>query len=178
MEGGLGAPSTELHRRAILFLVPDPSAPVRLASAATALMRFAGRASGATGLGAQSGAVWSTLAELRTASPSRLGELAERVRVTQPTMTGIVARLDEAGWIRRVHDAGDGRAWLIEGTPAGFDALAEHRLRLEAALAPLFEDLDEDDRLALERAATLVEARVARIAGTPVPSSPEKGFTQ
>ncbi|WP_153038828.1 MarR family winged helix-turn-helix transcriptional regulator, partial [Rathayibacter tanaceti] len=155
--------------------MPDSSAPVRLASAATALTRFAGRSSGATGLGAQSGAVWSTLAELRTASPVRLGELAERVRVTQPTMTGIIARLDEADWIRRVHDTSDGRAWLIEGTTAGFDALREHRLRLEAALAPLFDDLDADDRRALERAAAIVEARVARIAGAPFPSSPEKG---
>ncbi|ROQ50549.1 DNA-binding MarR family transcriptional regulator [Rathayibacter sp. PhB152] len=147
--------------------VLEPSAPVRLASAATALARYAGRSSGATGLGAQSGAVWSTLAELRTASPIRLGELAERVRVTQPTMTGIIARLDEAGWIRRVHDESDGRAWLIEGTEAGAAALAEHRLRLDTALAPLFDDLDDDDRRALERAASLVEERVLRVAGSP-----------
>ena len=155
--------------------VPDSSAPVRLASAATALARFAGRSSGATGLGAQSGAVWSTLAELRTSPPVRLGELAERVRVTQPTMTGIIARLDEAGWIRRVHDEHDGRAWLIEGTAEGFTALGEHRLRLESALAPLFDDLDDDDRRALERAASIIESRVARTS-SPSPS-PEKGPT-
>ena len=143
--------------------VPTLSAPVRLASAATALARYAGRSSGATGLGAQSGAVWSTLAELRTSSPLRLGELAERVRVTQPTMTGLIARLDEAGWIRRVHDESDGRAWLIEATDAGLTALGEHRLRLDSALAPLFDDLDDDDRRVLERAAALVEERVRRI---------------
>ncbi|MBF4461347.1 MULTISPECIES: MarR family winged helix-turn-helix transcriptional regulator [unclassified Rathayibacter] len=154
--------------------MPDSSAPVRLASAATALTRFAGRSSGATGLGAQAGAVWTTLAELRTSSPARLGELAERVRVTQPTMTGIIARLDEAGWIRRVHDENDGRAWLIEGTAAGFTALGEHRLRLESALAPLFDDLDDDEHQTIERAAAIVEARVARITGTS-PTSPQKG---
>lgn len=152
--------------------MPDSSAPVRLASAATALARYAGRSSGATGLGAQSGAVWSTLAELRTASPLRLGELAERVRVTQPTMTGIIARLDEAGWIRRVHDESDGRAWLIEGTEAGSAALREHRLRLETALAPLFDDLDADDRRALDRAAAIVETRVAQIAASSPTASP------
>ncbi|MCJ1695691.1 MarR family transcriptional regulator [Rathayibacter caricis] len=143
--------------------MPTPSAPARLASAATALARYAGRSSGATGLGAQSGAVWSTLAELRTSSLLRLGELAERVRVTQPTMTGLIARLDEAGWIRRVHDESDGRAWLIEATDAGLTALGEHRLRLDSALAPLFDDLDDDDRRVLERAAALVEERVRRI---------------
>lgn len=153
--------------------VPDSSAPVRLASAATALARFAGRSSGATGLGAQSGAVWSTLAELRTSPPVRLGELAERVRVTQPTMTGLIARLDETGWIRRVHDENDGRAWLIEGTAEGFAALGEHRLRLESALAPLFDGLDDDEHRALERAASIIESRVARTRSP----SPEKGPT-
>lgn len=87
-------------------------------------------------------------------------------------MTSIIARLDEADWIRRVRDDSDGRAWLIEGTAAGFTALSEHRLRLERALAPLFEDLDDDERHTIERAAAIIEARIARIAGATNPQAP------
>ncbi|WP_414171242.1 MarR family winged helix-turn-helix transcriptional regulator [Clavibacter tessellarius] len=49
----------------------------------------------------------------------RLGVLAERSRVAQPTTTKIVRSLVAQGWIAQVTDPSDARATLLEITPAG-----------------------------------------------------------
>ncbi|CAD6006989.1 MarR family winged helix-turn-helix transcriptional regulator [Agreia sp. COWG] len=135
------------------------SAPARLVSVANLLGRHASRAAG----GSQAAAVWHTLIELQRIQPQRLGDLAVAVRVTQPTMTGIVSRLEELGWLQRVRDKRDGRVWLIEGTPAGFDALSTWGARIDAILDPLFSDLHDDERAALAKAVEIIEGRLRRL---------------
>ena len=116
--------------------------------------------------GASSPAVWRTLSVLVSwPGGMRLGVLAERSRVAQPTTTKIVRALVAQGWIAQVTDPSDARATLLEITTAGEAALADWRDRLATALVPRFADLPADDVAALARAVELIMARVDAPAG-------------
>ncbi|GAA2038523.1 MarR family transcriptional regulator [Agromyces tropicus] len=110
----------------------------------------------------ESPAVWRTLSVLRDHGPLRLGELARASRVSQPTMTKLVHSLDERGWIRRIADREDARAWLISIDPTGLAALAAWRTELAETLAPRFADLDGAELDALARAADVIRERLER----------------
>jgi DNA-binding MarR family transcriptional regulator len=128
-------------------------------SVTSQLGRYASRAAGAS----HAAALWHTLIELQRQHPQRLGELAVAARVTQPTMTGIVSRLDELGWIERVRDADDGRVSLIDATAEGLAALENWRTRIDETMAPLFDDLSEEESAALSLAVDLIEGRLRRL---------------
>jgi DNA-binding MarR family transcriptional regulator len=53
----------------------------------------------------------------------RLGELRSAVRLTQPSLSRAVARLDRNGWLRRAGAPGDGRGVQVCITEAGRDVL-------------------------------------------------------
>src|SRR5919205_2505561 len=55
--------------------------------------------------------------------PRRITELAELEGLAQPTVTLLVGRLEERGWVSRRRDPDDGRAVLVTGTDAGREAL-------------------------------------------------------
>ena len=50
---------------------------------------------------------------------TRLTELADRARMTHPSMSELVTGLQRLGYVERVPDPGDGRARLVRMTPAG-----------------------------------------------------------
>lgn len=120
------------------------------------LTRLAARATGNT----ESPAVWTALSVLTTHGPLRLGELAAHCRVSQPTMTKMVRNLVEAGWVERLAEREDARAWRLEITATGSGILAERRAELSAALLPLFGDLSAHDVAALRRAVQIIGSRV------------------
>ena len=61
----------------------------------------------------------------RTPDPGvRLGELCSAVRLTQPSLSRAVARLERHGWLRRAGAPGDGRGVMITMTAAGREVLA------------------------------------------------------
>ena len=122
------------------------------------LTRLAASVTGST----ESPAVWRTLAVLRDLGPMRLGELARVSRVSQPTMTKLVHTLDERGWIRRIVDARDSRAWLISADPTGLAALDAWREELAAALEPTFADLADAELATLAAAVDIVRGRLER----------------
>src|SRR4051812_2703143 len=66
--------------------------------------------------------------------PWRITELAEREGLAQPTMTLLVKRLEERGWVQRERDAADGRVVLVSLTAAGTAALEETRAGYRAVL--------------------------------------------
>lgn len=123
------------------------------------LSRVAARATGET----TSPAAWRTLAVLSNAGPLRLGELAASSRVSQPTMTKIAANLNELGWIVRIPDETDARAWQIDIAPEGKEALADWRRRLGDALAPYFEDMDDEEERALRHSVEIISERIQRL---------------
>jgi DNA-binding MarR family transcriptional regulator len=54
----------------------------------------------------------------------RLGELCSAVRLTQPSLSRAVARLERHGWLRRAGAPGDGRGVMVTLTAAGREVLA------------------------------------------------------
>jgi DNA-binding MarR family transcriptional regulator len=69
-----------------------------------------------------------------SAGPRRVTDLAEVEGLAQPTMTLIVKRMEQRGWLARERDAADGRAVVISLTDEGATVLAELRADYRAAL--------------------------------------------
>jgi DNA-binding MarR family transcriptional regulator len=55
----------------------------------------------------------------------RQGELRSAVRLTQPSLSRAVARLERNGWLRRAGAPGDGRGILVSLTGTGRDVLRQ-----------------------------------------------------
>jgi DNA-binding MarR family transcriptional regulator len=88
-----------------------------------------------------------------TDGPRRITELAEAEGVAQPTMTLLVKRLQERGWVERQGMPDDGRVVLVSITEAG--GAAQRRFRAQF-LAAMRSDLREqsDEQLQALSAAT------------------------
>jgi DNA-binding MarR family transcriptional regulator len=85
-----------------------------------------------------------TLARLDAEGPMRITNLATAEAVTQPTMTGLVSRLEEAGFVRRTPDADDARAVRVAITSAGRKQLDTARSARAAVLRTRLDALDPD----------------------------------
>lgn len=99
----------------------------------------------------------SALASIESHGPVTPSELASCERVQRPTITRVLARLDELKLIDRAADPADGRSTLITATPAGLAVLHDLRTRRDAFLASRLSRLSPEDRAALDRAAVLLE---------------------
>ncbi|MGC4960506.1 MarR family transcriptional regulator [Gordonia sp. DT218] len=91
-------------------------------------------------------------------APIRLSELAERESVTAPTMSRIVAALEEQGFVERTPDPDDGRARLLNPTPAGVELIANARTERARVLAEALDALDDDDRSTVGRGLMILAA--------------------
>jgi DNA-binding MarR family transcriptional regulator len=94
----------------------------------------------------------ATLATLERSGPSRLTVLAIREGVTQPAMTQLITRLEDAGQVRRTADPTDGRVVLVAITDEGRATLASRRARRAEKLAVILAQLTPDHRAALTAA--------------------------
>jgi DNA-binding MarR family transcriptional regulator len=103
----------------------------------------------------------AALSTIERHGPLTPGEVATRERIQRPTATRVLARLEEQGLIDRMPDVRDGRSSLLTASTAGRDLLAELRTRKTAFLAARIEDLDDEDRATLERAAGILERMLA-----------------
>jgi DNA-binding MarR family transcriptional regulator len=103
----------------------------------------------------------AALSTIERHGPLTPGEVATRERIQRPTATRVLARLEEQGLIDRMPDVRDGRSSLLTASTAGRDLLAELRTRKTAFLAARIEDLDDEDRATLERAADILERMLA-----------------
>ena len=97
--------------------------------------------------------VLGTLARCGQATP---GELARREHVQPPSMTRIVAMLEEKGLVRREPHPDDRRQVVVSSTEQAEAILAESRRRRNAWLAELASGLDEDEWAALRAAAPVL----------------------
>ncbi|HEU0256509.1 MAG TPA: MarR family transcriptional regulator [Microbacteriaceae bacterium] len=125
------------------------------------MARLAAHVSGST----ESPASWRTLSVLQAYGPMRLGELAERSRVSQPTMTKLVRGLVDRGRARRLADSDDARAWQIGITADGDEALEGWRHTIGTALAPLFADITDEELRTLQEGVRIVSAGERRADG-------------
>ena len=86
------------------------------------------------------GSVLSTL----SAAPQRITALAEAENLAQPTVTILVKRLEERGWIEREKDPDDGRVVLVSLTAAGREALESFREQYRALLRDYMAGLSDE----------------------------------
>ena len=85
------------------------------------------------------------------------GELAEHEKVQPPSMTRVIAVLEERGLVRREPHATDRRQVVLTVTEEGRDVVQRVRRRREAWLAQRLQELTPDERQILRAAAPILE---------------------
>lgn len=91
----------------------------------------------------------SAVATIANCGPLTLGRLAEIERVQPPTVTRVVARLEEEGLVAREPDAHDKRVSRMSVTPEGRRLIERARNRKNAYLAKQLRKLSPDEIVAL-----------------------------
>ncbi|HLW16852.1 MAG TPA: MarR family transcriptional regulator [Actinomycetota bacterium] len=99
----------------------------------------------------------SALVSVERDGPVTHGELAALESVQPPTMTRIVAALEEQGLVEREADPADRRVSRLDITAAGRKLLEKNRSRKTAYLASRMRGLGADELEVLERAVALLE---------------------
>ena len=103
----------------------------------------------------------SALTSLQLAGALTPRELAETERVQPPTMTRIVAKLEERGLVQRTPHPTDGRQVILATTEAGAAVLAQVQRARDAWLTRRLAELGPEERETLRRAAEILQ-RLAR----------------
>jgi DNA-binding MarR family transcriptional regulator len=103
--------------------------------------------------------VLATLARCGSASP---GELARKEHVQPPSMTRIVAMLEEKGLVRREPHPDDRRQVVVSSTEQAESILDQSRAKRDAWLADLAGELSEEEWAVLRAAAPVLE-RLAQL---------------
>lgn len=96
------------------------------------------------------------LAALEREPGLRIGELAAREGIRQPSMSQAMKRLVNDGYAARHTADDDARATALTITDAGREALHNYRTAAAEALAPVFETLKPEDVATLKRTAELL----------------------
>jgi DNA-binding MarR family transcriptional regulator len=87
--------------------------------------------------------------------PMTVGELAKAEGMKPPSMTQIVQRMEEAGWVRR--PAGSTRGSTVEATDAGLALIEQANAQRNAMIAARLAGLSPDDRAILEAALPVLD---------------------
>ena len=103
----------------------------------------------------------SALAVVHVQGPLTLGALAQLEGIAPPTVTKIVAKLQDQGLVERSTDPSDRRVSRVVTTDEGEQLLARSRARKTAWLAARLGDLPSDDLLVLQRASHIIETLLA-----------------
>ena len=99
----------------------------------------------------------SALTSLNLAGALTPRELADVERVQPPTMTKIVAKLEERGLVQRTPHPTDGRQVILAATEGGRAVLDQFERARNEWLATRLADLTEDERETLRRAADILQ---------------------
>ena len=104
----------------------------------------------------------STLAALERLGPSTPSELAEAEKVQPPSMTRILASLEDKQLVVRTPHPTDRRQVVVAATDDARGLLRADRRRREAWLSRQLAELSQEDREALRTAAAVID----RLAGS------------
>ncbi len=99
----------------------------------------------------------ATLGTIERHGPMTPREVADHERVQPPSMTRVLAVLEERGLIDRVAHPSDGRQQLVSLAGNGKALLREDRQRREAWLALRLRELSADEREILHTAAPIID---------------------
>jgi len=137
----------------------DPTTP-ELATEASELriatFRLARRLRAQRAIDTMSDGQFAVLATLKMYGPHTLGELAERERVSAPSMNRTVNCLEESGWLTRTPDEVDRRKVNIALTGEGLDVVEETVRRRDAWLESAIAALPDAKRAILRQAAGIM----------------------
>ena len=106
----------------------------------------------------------AVLADLRMNGRRTISTLAERERVTAPSMTSIVNGLEEQGYVARTPDEDDRRRVQVDITTAGVEIVVETIRRRDVLLADMLREVDytEEELATLREASALMRRVVER----------------
>jgi DNA-binding MarR family transcriptional regulator len=99
----------------------------------------------------------SAMANIEFRQPVTLGQLAEAERVTPPTMSKIVGRLEDARLVTRTADSEDKRIQRLSLSREGAKLIARNRSRKNAYLARKLRKLEPEEVAKLEAAVEVIE---------------------
>ncbi|MFD1146410.1 MarR family winged helix-turn-helix transcriptional regulator [Saccharothrix hoggarensis] len=99
----------------------------------------------------------SALSTLHKCGPLTPGELAAKEGVQPPSMTRVIAALEEYGFATRRPHPTDGRQAIVELSEAGFAYINEEVSAREAWLDKRLAELTPEERGVLSRAAEIID---------------------
>lgn len=105
---------------------------------------------------------FAVLAALSVHGPHTLGDLADRERVSAPSMNRTVNCLEESGYLSRTADENDRRKVNIALTDAGRTVVEETVRRRDSWLEEALADLTDAQRATLHEAAAIMQEVAAR----------------
>ncbi|WP_257007703.1 MarR family winged helix-turn-helix transcriptional regulator [Brachybacterium alimentarium] len=126
--------------------------PQHLPLVCSQFSRLAARRS-EVGVGAVS---WRVVSTIERHGPLRLSEIADRERVSRPTATTVIQRLEEEGLVQREGDPTDSRSSLVTTTEQGSAQLAAWRRQLAVGVGGLLAPLPAEGLATLDRAAEIL----------------------
>lgn len=138
--------------------MPTAVSPSLASELRLVIARLARRVRQQGGTGGLSPSQLSALSSIEQAGAIRLGDLAGRESVSAPTMSRIVASLEDHGLVVRTPDALDRRAAQLSLTAAGRTRLKRIRSERTALLQRRVDALDTDDRRRLVEALPVLAA--------------------
>jgi len=99
----------------------------------------------------------AALATIENHGPLTPSRLADVERIKRPTVTRVLARLEQEGLVERSADPSDGRSTLVSTTKDGRALLKRLRSRKNAYLARRLRELPAEDVEVLARSAEVLE---------------------
>ncbi|MEI9908065.1 MAG: MarR family transcriptional regulator [Actinomycetota bacterium] len=102
----------------------------------------------------------SALATISDLGPMRMSEVAAREAIGAPLTTRIVASLEDLGYVKKIQDREDKRAFLVKTTSSGVAVLTNVRNARTAGLAIQLEGLSNSEIQILEKSFTVIEKMI------------------
>ncbi|MEO6878652.1 MAG: MarR family transcriptional regulator [Gemmatimonadaceae bacterium] len=140
--------------------MPVPELADRLHSSAIHLLRLLRREDDASGLPAPQLSALSVI--VFSGAPITLGQLATAEQVRPPTISRLVAAMEQAGLVDREVDRDDRRVVRVIPTARGTRLLLDGRERRVASLTAALAALPPSDRAKLSAAIPVLEQVVGR----------------
>ncbi|MES3001642.1 MAG: MarR family transcriptional regulator [Pseudomonadota bacterium] len=94
---------------------------------------------------------WRVLATLHDGEPITVSQLAHEVLSKQPTVTKLVQRMSEHGWVAMQADAEDQRRTLVVATTAGKRLVRPLVIKARSHEAAMLSTLETSEKAALKK---------------------------
>ena len=106
---------------------------------------------------------WRIVRALAAAGEMAPGEITQRCVILKPSLTGILARMEELGWVARLGDAADQRRSVVRLTASGKALHKKISREVEAAHTAIVTALGTDELDALHSALDRFNAALDRL---------------